>query len=302
MAASEESGLEGQDSESVQGLGLKLQQAREAQELAIDAVAAELRIGVDLLNALEESRFDDLGAQVFAKGYLKQYAARLGLDVPGLVAEYEQLVGDKDVDITPSNTITLRDERQITVWIVAAFALVSLAAILWVWWWLGSDQASETASENTAEPEVAAPVTESEPPEPAAIDEPLEASPGSDEIEAVAEFPQSQDDFAPDEEQVVGQAAEAASAIVDPGFDGPWLEIRFVDDSWTDITSDTGERLYYDLGRAGTTARVPADRGMNVFFGNAAGVELILDGEPFTIPASARRGDLAQFDVAAVAE
>jgi cytoskeleton protein RodZ len=83
-------------------------------------------------------------------------------------------------------------------------------------------------------------------------------------------------------------------------YSGPELEIVFVADSWTEIIAESGERLFYNLGRAGTTATVPADRNMNLMFGNAAGVELRLDGEPYAIPATARRrGNTAQWDLAA---
>jgi cytoskeleton protein RodZ len=313
MQASEE--IESRDKDASGNVGSKLQRAREAQDLSLDAVSAELRIEVPMLQALEEERFDALGAPVFAKGFLKQYGARLGLDTDELVAMYESASGENQVDIAPSKTIRLRDDRQVTFWVVAGIALVIVAATLAVWWWLGSDAAdnliSDTAvpvtipteSELGLEPEpepdlvgtderVAAPVpADAEPAiqpvsEPEASEDATALAPATPEPTNVADAPE---EAVIDVEPQPALAAEAA-------FSGPQLLIVFNEDSWTEVYDESGEQLFYALGRAGTTALIPADRRLNLFFGNAAGIELSFGGEPVEIPASARRGDLAQFD------
>lgn len=317
MTASDEAGIEGQDAESLEELSVKLKNAREAQDLTLDEIAAELRIGINMLRALEESRFDELGVPVFAKGYLKQYGARLGLDVPELIADYERCVGDQSIEIAPSTTIRLRDERQITVWVIAAIVLALLAAVLWVWWWLGADQAIETVSDQainqSAVPAEEIPVEQPlAPPEPVAEDSstveasplptgdlPNEAGALSDEISEIESVSELRADSA-ETEDIDAEAAPAETN--QPTVNEPVLEILFVEDSWTDITSDSGDQLYYNLGRAGTRTRIPMNQRMNLFFGNAAGVRLTLNGEPYDIPPAARRGDLAQFDLEAVVD
>lgn len=134
MAASKSSETESASAASAPGLGARLRIARESQQLSIEDVAAELRISVQSLTALENDRFDLLGAPVFAKGYLKQYGARLGLDVGQLVAEYDASPASSRVVVAPSRTIKLRDDRQVTVWIVAGLALVLVIAFLLIWW------------------------------------------------------------------------------------------------------------------------------------------------------------------------
>ena len=49
-------------------------------------------------------------------------------------------------------------------------------------------------------------------------------------------------------------------------------------------------------GRAGTRARLPADRNLNIYFGNASGVELRVDGEVVPVPGAARR-DVVRFEL-----
>ena len=87
--------------------------------MTLEQLSAELRIEAKQLRALEEERFEQIGVAVFIKGYLKQYGTRLGLDVRDLLALYYKQTTLADVQIQPSRTIKLRDERQITSWILA---------------------------------------------------------------------------------------------------------------------------------------------------------------------------------------
>ena len=121
------------------GPGGRLRQAREAQGLQLEEVANELRVGAASLVALEENRFDALGAAVFARGYLKQYGTRLGLDVRELLTLYERSVGESEVALAPTKGIRLRDERQVSLWALAAFALVLVVGGLSYWWWRQSE-------------------------------------------------------------------------------------------------------------------------------------------------------------------
>lgn len=134
MAADRDKEAAGPDAGSKPGIGARLSSARVAQGLAIEDVSAELRIAAEALTALEEERFEALGAPVFAKGYLKQYGALLGLDVAELVADYERTSGRTGIEIAPSKTIRLRDERQITVWVVTGMALALVIVFLLLWW------------------------------------------------------------------------------------------------------------------------------------------------------------------------
>ena len=143
-----------------QSVGQILKQARIARDLSIEQMSTELRIEAPQLEALEQDRFERIGVPVFVKGYLRQYGTRLGLDVRDLLAQYTKQSSLKDVQIQPSKTIKLRDERQITVWILALFVLVGLIVALGVWWWSGglSGGAVTPATPTSTEPETSPPV------------------------------------------------------------------------------------------------------------------------------------------------
>src|SRR3954469_4756370 len=90
-------------------VGETLREARNAQSLSLEQVATELRIERPQLEALEADRFERIGVPVFAKGYLRQYGTRLGLDPRDLLARYSEQSSLKEVQVQPSKTIKLHD-------------------------------------------------------------------------------------------------------------------------------------------------------------------------------------------------
>lgn len=356
METSESAAKPETTAESAAELGARLRHARERQAIGLEEVSAELRIGPHFLGAIEEGRFEALGPAVFAKGYLKQYGAKLGLNVAELAAAYDRAVGQPSVDLAPSRTIKLRDDRQIAVWVVAALALAAVAFVLWFWWIrFASDapasttagiaaareeslgEAAPTASAGRVEAAAATNATAVDdvptadasaanaPPgnaptanaptanalaalddtnagdsagrgraaAPRATDAPIVERPAAASSPARAETPPAPAGTPP---------APAGTPTTAPATPGPALELRFVEDSWAEVTDDRGERLYYALGRAGTSERIPADRELHFLFGNAHGVELEFAGRSIPIPGSHERGDVAQFDLDALTE
>ena len=126
-------------------LGERLRAARLAQDFTVEQLSTDLRIEAKQLHALEENRFEQIGVPVFIKGYLKQYGTRLGLNVADLLALYHKQTTLAEVQIQPSRTIKLRDERQITAWAVAAIVLLLVIVALGVWWWNGGIAAASDA-------------------------------------------------------------------------------------------------------------------------------------------------------------
>ena len=77
------------DSGSDPTIGQELKQARETAGLEIADVAAQLRIRKEFLAALEEGRPDVLPGKTYAIGYVRTYAAFLGLDVERAVTRFK---------------------------------------------------------------------------------------------------------------------------------------------------------------------------------------------------------------------
>ncbi len=305
-------------------LGQILRRAREAQGFTLEQICTELRFEPPVLEALEGDRLDELGPPVFAKGYLKLYGQRLGLAYEDLLARYYDAVGRDDVVIEPSRPIRLRDERQIAVWVVAAVVLMLIGVVLFVWW---ANNASEPAAFPPPAESTAPPLDD---PAFAPLDEPAGAgpAPGLDPVpaegaRAPAEQPAPEDAggaaVEPGAEPVerpltapadlpgpdtseparadVAPLAESVDNGAPPAAGGVRVELAFADDSWAEVSDASGERLVYGLGRAGERESVAGPGPLSVLLGNADAVRLVVDGEPFTIPAAARRGDVAEFTI-----
>lgn len=73
----------------VESWGEKLQQARLFKNLKIEDIAKEINIRPEYLTALEEERFDKLPAGLYGKNFIREYASFLGLNVKGILSDWE---------------------------------------------------------------------------------------------------------------------------------------------------------------------------------------------------------------------
>jgi cytoskeleton protein RodZ len=114
--------------------GARLRGAREAKALTIEAAAERLRLNAALVLAMEEDRLALLGAPVFARGHLRNYAALLGLPEDEILAAF----GSGEIpepsflpamDLRPK----VRDHAR-WAWPVAA-VLLAIGVVAAFWWW-----------------------------------------------------------------------------------------------------------------------------------------------------------------------
>jgi len=76
------------------GPGARLRAAREAQGLALAHIAAETRIPLRHLEAIERSAFDTLPSRTYAIGFARSYAKTVGLDEAAIIAAVRAELGD----------------------------------------------------------------------------------------------------------------------------------------------------------------------------------------------------------------
>ncbi len=119
------------------GIGERLRNTREARGLSLDDVEASIRIRRRYLEALEAETFDAIPGPAYVKGFLRAYAAYLGLPAEELVAMYPSHRPDVshgspiEVRITPGNPYSRI--RRIVTGVAAVFGLgvVLLAVMLY---------------------------------------------------------------------------------------------------------------------------------------------------------------------------
>jgi cytoskeleton protein RodZ len=288
-------------------VGETLREARVAKDLTVEQIATELRIEARQLAALEDNRFEQIGPVVFIKGYIRQYAQRLGLDPRVLMDIYGRQTNIEEVQVKPSKPIKLRDERQITVWIVAVLVLMLIAVGLGVWWLNGGGFEFKPAARGAQSPAASvesAPAVATEPapaaPAPAAA-ETASAQPASDTTTAPAEVVPARAPVAAPP-PAAGASTAPAVAATGGGFSRGAtpisLDLTFDSESWAEITDARGQRLFFELGTTGRHAVMRGEPPVAVTFGNGDAVRLIVDGEPYPIPKQGRQGKLARFTIA----
>ncbi|MFN3815321.1 helix-turn-helix domain-containing protein [Brevundimonas sp.] len=112
-------------------LGDALRRARDHSSRSIEDMSAATRVHVRYLRALEQGDFTALPSQAFALGYVRAYAAALGLD--------EQLAGERfkresphaPVGLQPPTGVDVREARRRSPRLIAAAAALVFAVIGW---------------------------------------------------------------------------------------------------------------------------------------------------------------------------
>jgi len=78
--------------------GEKFRSARDTKGISLDQIAQETRISTRFLCAIEQEMFHLLPGGVFNRGFIRTYAAQVGLDPDIAVAEYEELIEEMVVE------------------------------------------------------------------------------------------------------------------------------------------------------------------------------------------------------------
>jgi cytoskeleton protein RodZ len=288
-------------------VGQLLREARVAKDLTVEQIATELRIEARQLTALEDNRFEQIGPAVFIRGYIRQYGQRLGLDPRALMEIYGRQTNVEEVQVRPSKPIKLRDERQITVWIVAVLVLLLIAVGLAVWWLNGggfdfksiSRGAQSRAASVESAPAVVAEPARAEPTPAPAETAGVQTARATTTASVEVERPR-----APVATPPPAAAASAAPAVaaagggVSRGATPISLDLTFDSESWAEITDARGQKLFFELGTTGRHAVLRGEPPVAVTFGNGDAVRLIVDGERYSIPTQGRQGKLVRFTIA----
>lgn len=140
-----------------------LQAARELRGWTREDAASATRIPLRFIEALEEERFDEVGADIFVRGYVRNYARELGANEHAIVASFETrrvatLEHESEISVAEERVKKYRDVK-LTHLIGALFALIGLIAFVGLV--SGSDATAENPTEfqeSTIDPDVEADV------------------------------------------------------------------------------------------------------------------------------------------------
>jgi len=222
--------------------GEELRRERLVREVSLEEISAATKISVRLLTALESSEVAKLPAPVFTRGFIRAYARHLGLDPDEKVNAYlADLAPEKSREAGKrrSGPRFLRGRRA-----AASTIVVTVTAVLLV---LGLIARPERRSAS------AAPIVQRRA-APSVSFKNVSVSPGP--------APVVQDERA-------APASEKAAVS---------MELEFEQDSWTEVTTNSGQPIFSGLARRGTRQRFESPDGFRLTLGNAGGVKVTVDG------------------------
>jgi len=262
--------------------GERLAEARRKLQISVVEIAKELHLDEYKVRALECNDFDVIGAPVFAKGHLRNYAQLVKVNEADVMADYYQLERASGMPPVIPGRPRPRQTISLGPWVAAAVVVIAIAAS--GYWWFTSREtppAQPVPGEIAPLPQeadpVAAEVEETELPDQAIVIEPqMDAEPESEP------------------EPELEQLALPLIETDDPELS---LSITYSGDCWTEITDASGRRLFFDLGTSGRTVDLTGEAPFNVLFGDADNVSLVVNGASFDIPARDRRGQTARMTI-----
>lgn len=265
------------------GIGAALKQAREAQGLAIDDVALQLKFAPRQIESLEQERFDRLPGPTIARGMVRNYARLLKLDPEPLIERLSPRVEPRP----DANQIAQRfkqaqpfsDSAKRSTLIYAGFSVVVLvlvAGLAYEW------NQQKTAPPSAPAPERAQPAeppaqTAAVPQPPAPVPEPSPA-PVVAEKPPVAEKKPAAAPVAAKKPEAEKIAAAEESDKLAPGTHR--IVLRTEGEAWLEIKDGAGRMLISSLNPAGTERVVRGRPPFDVVIGNASSVKLTYDGKP----------------------
>jgi cytoskeleton protein RodZ len=316
--------------ESSLKLGERLRSARKARAVSLERVAQALHLDEGIVLALEEERFEALGAPVFVRGHLRAYAKLLGLDAETLLTAYEP---DKPEEVvTPA--VEKRVGRSVTInpMILGVSVLaVCVVVALSVYVMQGDDAvapdlaqrsskaesmpipspaASDSQQPKASSPKIATAVSASaQATEPSRRSASIETAPPVAAPTVAESTPSAPAQGEPAQgEPAQGESTRAESTraestraepnetVARPPADGIRLSLLFREASWVEI-SDVNQRLIFGLQREGRRREVVGEPPISLLLGNAKGVELSVNDEPYVVPSSRVNGQVARFEI-----
>jgi cytoskeletal protein RodZ len=254
----------------MESIGHKLRETRERLGISLEEAERATRIRIHHLSALEEGDADSLPSPVQARGFLKNYADFLGLDVDGLLLEYAEWLQKRRGKIKarviydepktrPSVQVRSKRPRWLSsdLFIAAGISIAILALLVW-----GISRAMAALREGASPTEEVSslllPTVTSTPPPTARVGE---------DIEAVTPAPQlTPAGPTPTQAFVVGPTSQVN------------IQLAIEQRAWLQVIVD-GEREYQGRALPGEVLEFLGEELVEVKTGNGSGVRVIFNGQ-----------------------
>jgi cytoskeleton protein RodZ len=260
-------------------IGAELRQVRERAGWALDDVAAELRIRLPYLQAIERGDLKALPGPAYEVGFIRAYAQVLGLDGDEILRRFRAEGAGK------ASNPELRFLAPVPDRAVPTGAIVLLGGVILLvgygFWFLHTEGERRLAAAIPAVPAQLAPLAVP-PVAPAVVKPPVTAkapTPAEAPVQTATQTPPAASPSAPNTPAKAAAAtpAPATAAVAAPA---PAIAagkvIQATGDTWVEVKDAAGNILFSRLMHAGDSWPVPDMPGLTMTAGNAGGT-LIAD-------------------------
>jgi cytoskeleton protein RodZ len=250
--------------------GTALAAARKAQGLTVEQVAGRMRLSAAQVHAIEVGDFAALPGQVFARGFVRNYARLLGLDAEPLLSamalQHPQQDSSPDGRLMREAKGVSMEPARFRVLPAFAVAVAGIIGALAFYEFVLNDGQSGRSIQSSQSTSTRLPVTNSE--SDSVVKPPLSAATESTAV------PSNTRDEAPTPATDIAAASRG-------------LHFLFRRESWVEVKDGLGNILFSKVNLPGTEHRVQGQPPFNIIVGNAHGVQLAYNGHPVDLAAYA---------------
>ena len=224
--------------------------------MSLRQIAGATKISTVALESLERGDFSRLPGGIFSRAFVRAYAVEVGLDPDETVLKYAELAeaiasasnrAPAVAEISDDDRAFLERQRQAGVWLRIVAAVIVVAIVGAIAWWMTS-RPKKAAAETPAE----TPVSKAAP-APPPVAAPVALTPAPAPAQTAAQTPAN---------------AQTRALVV---------KLHADETSWVQITADGRSVLSRNL-TAGETQVIEADRDLALQFGNAGAISWTLNG------------------------
>ena len=274
--------------------GLILRDARESQSLTENDIALALNLPIYVITSIEADRAVGTRSSVFMRGYIRSYARLMDLDGDPLVDLYDEknsvkvelslsTVGSGTMGTLGSVGAEKHGARQIK-WIL------SLIPLLMIGLWAGRNFVEENTDPTLEESDSKEVVTiEEKEKSPSQTNDLNKVNLSIFPKEKVITVPEHRDNKGSIDIQSSMHGRKSNELIA-----SDTLLFSFGEDCWVEVQDGSGELIYGDLSRAGSTLEVSGIPPLRVLLGYAHGVSLMHNGSNVAL-APHTRNNVASF-------
>lgn len=295
-------------------LGEVLSAARKAKKLTQHDVSNSLRISVKQVDAIENNAFDLLPESATTRGFIRNYARFLGVDVEPLLASHRQRVpSDEPASLSVKTTTrhNLTEVKKQRAWL--KYLLAGLLLLLAAWYFVAellpslsqSTTEMQASSESMPLPEEALPAAErrinTEVENTSTVTQSATLPDASQSAAKVAQTPLT-DQLNASGSQVLDATvgvsatttASPAPSVVEQNIATQHkVSMTFTENTWVSIKNAAGRVVLQKEFLAGDTGGYDGEPPLQITIGNAKATQLYYLGQPIDLAASTK-GNVAR--------